>query len=234
METSPRISVIMGVYNCEKHLAKAIQSILNQTFKDFEFIIINDGSTDGSEAIIKSFSDPRIKFISQANIGLTKSLNKALKLAKGGLIARMDADDIAYPERFAKEVKFLEQHPEIMLCGTWAKYINAQGEIIGDFKTLLTDNEIKKSLLKHNPFIHPSVMVRKELFDKVGYYNENYRYVQDYELWGRVVPKFKTANIPEYLMEYTTRLGLNRYKNLLGRWLTLKNRCSILARMIFG
>lgn len=200
---NPTISVIMSVYNAEKYLRESIESILNQTFKDFEFIIIDDGSTDRSKEIILSFKDPRIKLVSRENRGLTKSLNEAIKQSVGKYIARMDADDISEKDRFEKQINFLETNPDIYLCGTWARSIDESGAILGELKyPPQTSDEIKKYLIRHNPFIHSTVMFKKGLVDKVGFYDEKFLHVEDYELWTRVVPKFKTANMPEFLLRY--------------------------------
>jgi glycosyltransferase involved in cell wall biosynthesis len=129
----PRISVVMSVYNGEKYLRQAIESILQQTYTDFEFIIIDDGSTDSSREIIQSYDDKRIRLvINEQNIGLTKSLNKGIRLAKGEFIARMDADDISLPQRFEKQVAYLDSHPEVGVLGTYANIIDHRGKIINN------------------------------------------------------------------------------------------------------
>lgn len=200
----PKISVIMSVYNGEKFLKESVLSILNQTYADFEFIIINDGSTDLSLEILRGFEekDKRIRLISRENKGLTPSLNEGMKLAQGEYIARMDSDDISMPERFEKQITFLEKNKDIALCGTWAINIDENGNEIGEYKTPITNKEIKKNILFHNPFIHPSVMIRKSVFEKVGLYNEEFKHIEDYELWTRVIPRFKTANIQDFLLKY--------------------------------
>jgi glycosyltransferase involved in cell wall biosynthesis len=128
MPKNPKLSVIMSVHNGEKYLREAIESILNQTFTDFKFIIINDGSTDNSLAIIRSYDDKRIRILNNGtNIGLTKSLNKALKQAKGKYIARQDADDVSLPDRFEAQLKYFVQYPEVALLGTSTYIINQEG-----------------------------------------------------------------------------------------------------------
>jgi glycosyltransferase involved in cell wall biosynthesis len=194
------ISVIMSVYKPnQKYLIEAIESILNQTYKDFEFIIVNDGN----DCYITLPDDPRIKVIgNETNIGLTKSLNKALKEAKGEYIARMDADDISYPERFAEQVKYLDEHSDCVLVGTWAEIINEQGKKIREVKHPCENEVIQRELIKYNPFFHSSIMFRKGV-----YYNENFRYAQDYELYFRLTRgwddgKKELANIPLFLHQY--------------------------------
>ena len=135
---TPQITVLMPVYNGEKYLRQAVDSILNQTFKDFEFLIINDGSTDKTLAILQEYKNKRVKIINnKKNIGLTKSLNKGLKLAKGKYIARMDADDISLSNRLRKQIDFLDKHNKIGVLGTQMKIINNSNKIVGEYKTPL-------------------------------------------------------------------------------------------------
>ncbi len=195
---NPKISVIMAVYNGEKYLKEAVESILNQTFRDFEFLIVDDGSTDETLKILEEYGerDERIRVIRNSeNIGLTKSLNKAIKLAKGKYIARMDADDVSLPERLEKQLAFMEKNPEVGLLGTACYEINSKGEIVGDKFHPSSDKELKKTLIKRNPFSHPSVMLRREVFDRVGLYQESIPLAQDHELWFRVVRDYKAANL---------------------------------------
>jgi len=192
------ISVIMSVYKPnQKHLDEAINSILNQTYKDFEFIIINDGG----EFTLPD--DQRIRVINnEKNIGLTKSLNFALDIAQGEYIARMDADDISYPKRLEEQVKFLDEHPDYILVGTWAEIIDEQGNVKREVKHPCENDVIQRELIKYNPFFHSSIMFRRGLR-----YNENFRYAQDYELYFRLTRgwddgKMKLANLPLFLQQY--------------------------------
>ena len=200
----PKVSVIMSVYNGERYLREAIDSILNQTFKDFEFIIVDDGSIDRTLEILKEYAekDERIRIITNSeNIGLTKSLNKAIKFAKGKYIARMDADDISLPERLEKQIEFMEKNPEVGLLGTAYYETNQEGEIIGRRNFSITNEKLKKVLIKYNPFFHSSVMIKKTILDKVGLYNENIPTAQDYDLWFRIAKNYKLANLSEFLMK---------------------------------
>ena len=207
----------MSVYNDAKYLKEAIESILNQTFKDFEFIIIDDGSTDKSSKILDDYvkKDKRIKAIHQKNIGLTKSLNKALKLAQGRYIARMDANDVAYKSRFKTQVKFLQKHPKIGLVGNYVDVIDEKGKTMGQLIYPTSDKKIKKELIKKNPFCHPTVMFKKEVTEKTGAYNEDFSVAQDYDFWIRISRYYQTANLPEVLGAWRTRReSITSQKNL--------------------
>jgi len=199
---TPKITILMPVYNGEKYLKKSIESILNQTFKDFEFLIINDSSTDNSEKIIKSYADPRIIFIqNEKNIGVTKTLNRGLELATGEYIARMDADDISLTKRLNKQIKFLEANPKIGICGTWIKTI---GNIKGYIQKYPTNpNEAKAQMLFYTPLAHPTVMMRKNILKRFNLkYDENLRNGQDYDLWSRALKYTKISNLNKVLLLY--------------------------------
>lgn len=195
-----KVSVIMSVFNSEKYLKEAIDSILQQTFTNFEFIIINDSSHDSSVQIIEEYDDERIRLIhNDFNLGLTKSLNKAITLAKGKYIARMDADDISLPDRFKYQVEFLDSNPDVGMCGTWFENFPKR-EII---KPETNSNLLIVKLLQRNEFGHPTVMLRKETLDIHNLrYNETYETSQDYELWSRLNTVSKACNIPQVLLKY--------------------------------
>ena len=199
----PLISVVMAVYNSASYLEEAIESILNQDFTDFEFIIINDGSTDESEEILKQYAkyDNRIKLYSQENQGLPASLNRGFQLSCGKYIARMDADDISLPERFRTQVAFMEEHPEVGICGTWVKTIGESRSCINKYP--VDDATIRCWLLFGIGLAHPSVVLRRELFkQKKLDYKPSYSYCQDYELWIRASNYCSFSNIPEVLLLY--------------------------------
>lgn len=201
----PRVSVIMGVYNTKKYVSQAIDSILKQTYVDFEFIIIDDKSNDGVSDILRKYAkkDKRIRlYHNKQNLGLTKNLNVGLKKARGEYIARMDADDVALPKRFAEEVRFLDAHPEIALVGTWADVINKDNKVIGEIKYAPDHKTIRRNMTERSQIIHPSVMFRKSIIRKVGVYDPNLRTAQDYEYFARIMSQFQVANIPKKLMQY--------------------------------
>ncbi len=199
----PMVSVVMSVYNEEEHVSQAMESILNQTLNDFEFIIVNDGSVDRTYEIIKRYveKDKRIKVINhEKREGQAKSLNDGIKIAKGRYIARMDADDISLPERLEKQVKFMGYHPEVGVLGTYYKEIDNSGKILPRKQNPSTWEQIKKALFYYNPVCHPSVMMRKELILEVGGYDEKFSIGQDYDLFSRLVSKTKIENLPEFLI----------------------------------
>jgi glycosyltransferase involved in cell wall biosynthesis len=200
----PKVTVLMAVYNGERYLREAVDSILCQTFQDFQFLIINDGSTDSSRDLILSYDDARIMLVdSEHNVGQTRSLNRGLELAAGELIARQDADDISEPERLAKQVAFLDRHPGVVLLGTWYKEIDVQGTVIGVRKLPCDTTDIRWSLLFFCPFIHSSVMFSKSVIvEQIGFYNETFAYAQDHELWYRIARRLPVANLPEPLVRF--------------------------------
>jgi len=219
----PQVSVAMSVYNGAQHTREAVESILKQTFEDFEFLIIDDASTDATPQILReyAFADKRVQIIkNQQNLGLTRSLNKALAQAKGEYIARMDADDVALPERLARQIQWMESNPRGDLLGTAYYEVNDQGEIIGSVRFPLRDDILKKHLIRYNPFLHASVMIRKRIIDEVGMYDENIQRAQDYDLWFRIAKISELGNLPDCLMKrrYTTHNISIRRENEQLRW----------------
>lgn len=197
------VTVLMAVYNGEKYLKEAVDSILCQTFSDFEFLIINDGSTDGTSEILKSYEDSRIHIIlNESNLGLVKSLNNGLKLAKGEYIARMDADDISLPERLEKQVVFMDKHPEIGVCSAWLQIFGEGKQAI--WESPLNHEKICAGLLFHSTIWHAIAMMRKSILARTeNCYHEQYVHAEDYELWIRLFLKgVKFANIGEVLYKY--------------------------------
>lgn len=195
------ISVIMSVYNAESTLSNAIKSILNQSMTDFEFIIIDDGSSDKSLEIIYNYQikDKRIIILkNKVNIGLTKTLNKAIQVASGKYIARQDADDISLSNRLEKQLNFLDNNEDYVFCGTNGFRKQTNEELLKFFDY----HDIKKNLILKNCFVHPSIMIRNEAFKKYGFYDESYRFAQDYELWCRLIYKYnlKAKNLKEKLI----------------------------------
>jgi glycosyltransferase involved in cell wall biosynthesis len=197
----PLVSIIMPVFNSADYLNEAIDSILEQTFKNFEFLIFNDGSTDKSLEIIKSYNDTRIRsFSSKVNNGYVIHLNKGIELAKGKYIARMDADDISLPTRLRDQVYFMENNSEIGMCGSWVEKIGIKNCLS---KVSTEHEEIVMQQLFFPAFFHPSVMFRKTILKEYKIrYNTNFLYAEDYEIFVRLSNVTRLANIPKVLLKY--------------------------------
>jgi len=199
-----QISVILPVYNAEKFVEAAVNSILQQTITDFEFIIINDGSTDDSLNILESLAkkDARIKLISRANKGLIATLNEAISISRSDYIARMDADDISMPTRLEKQLAFLKKHPKVAILGTGYRYMDEAGTL-GSKRNIFTKYEdIKASFLFGNPIAHPSVMINYRLLGDKLYYRSEYKTIEDLELWCRISADYEISNLHEVLLHY--------------------------------
>lgn len=212
MPSGPAISVAMSVYNGERFLDAAIESIRAQTFADFEFLILDDGSQDSSRAIISRHADddPRIKPTMRENRGLVASLNQLLDIAKAPLVARMDADDISLPDRFARQVKFLADHPDHGVVGTWTIDIDEQDRafVVGAPEHPSTHEELLTHIANGGPLLaHPSVMFRRDIVLAAGGYHAAFRHCEDYDLWLRLADRTKLANLPERLLRYRHYAG---------------------------
>ena len=206
--SNPKISVIMPAYNVEKYIAEAIESILNQTFKDFEFIIIDDGSTDRTWEIIQEYSkkDSRIiAFKNKRNLKICKTLNKGIEIARGKYIARMDADDWSYPDRLEKQYKFMEENPEIVISGGTMEVCNEKMEVLNQRKYNLSDEAIRKKLFRYSPFCHPCTIYKKRVAKKMGGYNEYLFDAEDYDFYFRLGLYGKFGNLPDVIFKLRTR-----------------------------
>lgn len=227
MSNTPFLSVVMSVYNGEKYLSESIESILNQTYRNFEFIIINDGSTDNTGKIIEEYArkDNRVISVDQENMGLTRSLNRGIKIAIGDYIARQDSDDVSLPHRFESQIDFFRQNPGLVLCGTWFEEINEnQGSVIRKYPL---DDKILRQYVKYvNYFCHPSVMFSKKIFKAVGGYDESFSSGQDFELWIRMAKEGKISNLPMVLVK--KRIG---FSNTIS-WLNRKQKISMARKTI--
>lgn len=209
MRSDPEVSVVMSVYNDELYLQEAIDSILNQTFANFEFIIINDASTDSSQAIIEHYHDARIRLLTNDhNLMLPQCLNQGIRIARGKYIARMDADDISLPNRLEKQLTFMEENLDIGVCGAWVKVFGANAEWI---RQLDTDHETMRcNFIFEHQMVHPTIIMRKDFILKYNlFYNPEYVKAQDYELWCRCGRYFQLANINEVLLLYRQRENRN-------------------------
>jgi hypothetical protein len=201
----------MSVYNGQKYLREAIDSILGQSFKHFELLIIDDGSTDNSAAILSELArrDTRVRVITlPANGGLAAALNVGLHEARGIYVARQDADDLSLPERLGVQVRFLEERPHVHVVGSWGETIDESGRRLGQRRKQPTDwTAIRWRLLFANSFIHTSVLGRRKSLVAVGGYDESLTTSQDYDLWSRMAQTYELANMPHVLMEYRSHLG---------------------------
>lgn len=200
MKNPPLISVIMSVYNEEQYVEKSIRSILKQTEQDFEIIIFDDCSTDATPDLIEGMHDDRIRlYRNTENCGLTRNLNKGLKLAEGKYIARMDGDDFSLPARFEKQIKYLEEHQDVMLISCWTQNFGASFLYA---KLKENSQELKVRMLVRPVFAHPGFMMRRELIEKGYYYDETFRTAQDYDFASRVAEKFQIGMVQEVLLYY--------------------------------
>jgi len=207
LQRRPKLTVLMSVYNADQYVRSAIESILQQNHKDFEFIIFDDASTDSSRDIICSYADIRIqRFFSKHNVGQAMLYNYGIHIARGDYIAIMDSDDISLSNRFTRQITYLEQNRDISICGTWAKIFGIFGEIV--WKQPVEFDDIRCFLLFDSPFIQPTIMMRR--FDLIQYqlfYDEKNRYAEDYDFWAKCSIYLKMANIPEVLLKYRRSPG---------------------------
>ena len=233
----PKISVIMSVHNNEKFLKKSIQSILNQSYQNFEFIIINDGSTDNSKKIIDliKYKNKKIKFYNfRKRRGLATRLNFAIKKSKGLYIARMDADDFSKKNRLQVQKNFLDKNNRVSVVGSNAKYIDEKYKFIKNTDLLIDSEDIRNSIYIRNPIIHSSVLVRKSFFFK-NFYNSKFKKCQDYELWLRTINDFHFKNLKMFLVVryYSENFNLeNLFFSILSRIYNF--RISKLHLILFG
>jgi glycosyltransferase involved in cell wall biosynthesis len=196
----PAVSVLMGVWNGAPRVGEAVASVLGQTMGDLELIVVDDGSTDATPALLGSFRDPRLHVIRQGRGGLTRALCAAGALARAPLLARLDADDVALPERLARQRAFLESHPEVGLLGTGAREVDAAGRELGIVRPPPDDAAIRCALIRGNPFVHSSVMMRRTAVAAAGGYDPGFPVAQDYDLWMRMSRVTRMANLPEPLV----------------------------------
>jgi glycosyltransferase involved in cell wall biosynthesis len=205
MNSVPTLSVLMPVYNAERYVAEAVESILNQTFEDFEFLIIDDGSTDRSLKILQRYAarDARIQLTSRPNQGFVKTMNELLLKARGELLARMDADDVAMPDRFARQVEFLQQHPNVVCVGGAQDWIDAAGRFLLHHPEAEHDAEIQHlALIGHTPINHPSALIRRSPMLQIGGYDESMYPSEDLDVWLKLGEIGALANLHETVLQY--------------------------------
>jgi len=221
----------MSVYNGLPYLKEAVKSILNQTYKNFEFIIVDDASRDKTWQFLKSLKDKRVKLIqNKKNLGLAASLNIAIRLAQGDFIARMDADDISLSNRFEEQIKYLTKHQEIDLCGTWVTLIDDTGKIVGSKTRPTTNRQIKRTLSIYPCIIHPTFMGKRDFFVKSGGYRSEFDFTEEYDLLMRARKNFKMANLNKKLLMWRlsnsrrsiSQMGLMNRLDLRIKWESIK------------
>jgi len=197
---TPVVSVLMPVFNCQQYISESIYSILNQSFHDFELIIIDDASTDRTVKVIQNINDNRIQLIQKKiNSGYTNSLNIGIKLCKGRYIARMDGDDISLPLRFETQVRYLDKQKDVAVCGTWIQFLETE-EIV---KYPVSSEDVKMALLEYSAIAHPTAMLRKKVIEDFNLsYDTETEPAEDYDLWVRILRYGKIVNIPEVLLKY--------------------------------
>jgi hypothetical protein len=202
MSVPPQVTVLMAVHNGVPHLAKAVESLLRQTLGDFEIVVVDDGSTDGTREVVASYADPRIRLVvNDRNLGLAASLNRGLSVAAGEYVARLDADDLSDPTRLERQAAFLDANPDVALVGAWHRTIDTAGTVIKEYSLPCTHADIRWALLFYCPFVHSAVMWRRQRVEHlVGGYDETLSYSMDYELWSRIARRMPVANLPERLV----------------------------------
>lgn len=201
---TPRISVLLAVHNGAAFLRPAMQSVLDQTLGDFELVVVDDGSTDDSVRIVESFGDPRIRLhVSNRNLGHTTALNVGLRLCRGDYVFRMDADDVCRPDRFALQAAALDADPALGIVGSAVRIVDAHGRLIDWSPQPCDDASIRFVSLTKNPFHHPTVAIRRALLVAHALeFDERYQANQDFELWTRILPLARAANLPAFLLDY--------------------------------
>jgi GT2 family glycosyltransferase len=208
--STPSVSVVMPVYNCRRYLGEAVDSILNQTYRDFELIAVDDGSSDGSADVLRdrAAADARVKVVSRPNTGIVGALNDGLAASRGKYVARMDGDDVARPERFERQVRFLDEHPDVLVVGAWVQTIDPFGIPIGEDCRPTEHAEIDAGLLagRGGSIVHPSAVMRRDAVLRVGGYRREYQDSEDLDLWLRLAEIGKVANMPEILLQYRRHL----------------------------
>ena len=208
LAAAPAVSVLMGVRDGAPWVAGSIESILGQTLGDLELIVVDDGSTDDTPMLLARVGDPRLVVERQAPAGLTRALGRALARARGALVARLDADDVARPDRLERQHAFLAAHPEVGLLGSAARVVDEAGREVGRIRPPEDDATLRRALIRRNPFVHSSIMARRALITQAGGYDPDFPVAQDYDLWLRLAPLTRMANLPEALV--TRRLVAGR------------------------
>jgi glycosyltransferase involved in cell wall biosynthesis len=227
---APKVSVLMNVFNGVAYVRDAITSILTQTFPDFELIVVDDGSTDGTSQVLSTIHDPRLRVVRQANRGIAPTCAAHLPLCRGEYVARMDADDLARVDRLQRQVGFLDEHPEHTLCGSSLLIIDELARVVGRREYPVEDDAVRAVLLDFNPFAQSAVMFRREAALTAGGYDSAAHYVEDYDLWLRMARRGRVHNLPEPLVAYRLHGEASKVKGTkrqLRATLELKNKAFV-------
>jgi len=198
--SAPAVSVLMAVYNGAPWVADAARSVLAQTLGDLELVVVDDGSTDATGDVLAGVGDSRLRVERREHEGLTRALNYGLRVARAPLVARLDADDIALPERLARQVAFLETHPEIGVLGSAAREVNGDGREVRVVRPPEDDGALRRALIRRNPMLHSTVTMRRHIVEAVGGYDPRFAVAQDYDLWMRLAGVTRLANLSEALV----------------------------------
>ena len=234
---TPHVSVVMPARNGARWLGEAVESVISQSFPDWELLAIDDGSTDDTPRLLTGFAgrDSRIRVIRQDASGLVAALNRGLAAARGSLLARLDADDRAAPTRLQRQVQYLASHSDVGLLGSWAQEIDDQGRMLGQRKPETRPDELSRLLLRSNPLVHSSVMLRTGLARSLGGYRAAFRAAEDYDLWLRIAEVAKPANLPEMLVQYRWHSENVSKRDALRQSFSVRlAQCSALARRETG
>lgn len=198
----PTVSVVLPTYDAAPYVEEALQSLVEQRYGDFEVIVVDDGSTDGTLDIVEGFDDDRIRIVRRSDTGITGALNRGIAEAEGKYIARQDGDDVSHPDRLRQQVLYLESNPEVGLVGTATEIVDESGRVV-DRRQVLERPTVDR-LLSKNRYVHGSVVMRSDVVESVGGYDETFQYTEDYDLWLRIANEYPVRNIDEYL--YRLRL----------------------------
>ena len=237
LKEQPKVSIVMSCYNAESTLQRAVNSILDQTFTDFELIIIDDASSDQTSEILNQYAlnDTRIQLVTnEKNQGLSYSLNKGIKIAQSQIIARMDADDYAYPDRILKQYEFLLTHKKVDILGSAVRYLNEDGEVFKSLTLPTTHEHIVHRIFKKTIVFHPTIMLRKQVYENHGYYDPKLRWAEDADLWYRIYDQVTFHNLQEILLDYTVKSSIsNRIlcNNIRVKWDNLRKRGLVLSHL---
>jgi glycosyltransferase involved in cell wall biosynthesis len=204
----PVVSVLMGVKDAPDDVERAVRSILDQTFSELELIVVDDGSEDATPEVLGAIGDARLVVLrNETNLGLTRSLNRALGVARGEFVARQDADDRSLPQRLERQLAHMRAHPQVGICGAWTRLVDQRGQVVGHGRNPVTPAEVAEGMRQDNKIFHGTLFARRAVMEALGGYREAFRYSQDYDLLLRALDVTQLANVPEELYEFRVHGG---------------------------